>query len=232
MTNEFESSQYQRATLWPGSVGLELHQQEQWKTFPQPGSSWTLCIWRLGQGCAVKWIYCCFTYTSSLLMGDMWKWLLKKAVTFNFLNTSFKIFTGFHPDDLLLVLLTQNINFLDGMVSCKLVYLPPRTFTDGKRNVIMKKKKTSILWIRGPLCVAHSVQKAWNFYSASKLLLALGNLWQSYCMSHSSDLTALYWENWRVPFEGLTCDHYFLRAAAFVHRHSRLLQSRSTSVHT
>lgn len=223
MTNESESSQDQWATLWPGSVGLELHQHEQWKTLPQPGSSCTVYVWRLGQGCAVEWIYCCFTYTSSLLMGNMWKWLWKTLLHSIFLNTSIKIFTGFHPDDLLLVLLTQNISFLGGIVSCKLVYLPPKNFYWWETKCNYEKKKTSILWIRGPLWVAHSVQKAWNFRSASKLLLALGNLWQSYCMSHSSDLTALYRENWRVPFEGLTCDHYFLPAAAFVHRHSRLL---------
>lgn len=127
------------------------------------------------------------------------------------------------------------ISFFSGWIfSYNIVYLPPRIFTDGKWNAITKKYH-----IMDPcascsvhLCVAHVVRKASNFHGASKLLLALGNLWRPYCMSHSSDLTALYPENWRVPFEGMTSDHYFLRAAAFVHRHSRLLQSRSTSVHT
>lgn len=43
--------------------------------------------------------------------GQYVKMAVKNPVTFNFLNTSIKIFTGFHPDDLLLVLLTQNISF-------------------------------------------------------------------------------------------------------------------------
>lgn len=60
--------------------------------------------------------------------GQYVKMAVKNPVTFNFLNTSIKIFTGFHPDDLLLVLLTQNIYFWGGIVSCKLVYLPPKNF--------------------------------------------------------------------------------------------------------
>lgn len=81
VTNEFESGPYRWATLWPGLVGLQLNQHEEWKTLPQLGRTRTLYIWRLGQGWAVKWIYSWFTYTSSLLIGDMWKWrLLKKTL--------------------------------------------------------------------------------------------------------------------------------------------------------
>lgn len=67
-------------------------------------------------------------------------------VTFNFLNTSIKIFTGFHPDDLPLVLLTQNIYFFGRNSRLQTsLFTPPRTFTDGKRNVIMKKKPKKTL---------------------------------------------------------------------------------------
>lgn len=66
----------------------------------------------------------------------------KPPVRFNYLHTSIKIFTGFHPDDLLLLLLTQNIYFWGRNSQLQTsLFTPPRTFTDGKRNVIMKKKK-------------------------------------------------------------------------------------------